>query len=131
DGLSSTSRLAVRAAAVLGDPFEPELVGAVAQTDSARTLAAFDELIERDLVRASGARQFRFRHPLLRHVVYLSAGAGWRLGAHARAAAGLERRGGPLAAIATHLQRAANVEEAHAVEVLVAAARESASLAPA
>ena len=38
-------------------------------------------------------RQFTFRHPLVRRAVYEGAGGGWRLAAHARVAAALERRG--------------------------------------
>ena len=38
-------------------------------------------------------RRFRFRHPLVRRAVYESAPAGWRIGAHERAAAALAARG--------------------------------------
>ena len=57
-------------------------------------LAALDELLARGLVRPAGApRRFAFRHPVVRHAVYVAAPGGWRLGAHARAARALERRG--------------------------------------
>ena len=39
-------------------------------------------------------RRYRFRHPIVRAAAYESAGAGWRLGAHARAAAALAAAGG-------------------------------------
>ena len=35
-------------------------------------------------------RQYRFRHPIVRRAIYESAGEGWRLAAHARAAAALD-----------------------------------------
>ena len=40
-------------------------------------------------------RRFRFRHPIVRHAVYQSTGAGWRLGSHGRVAAALAARGNP------------------------------------
>jgi len=79
--LAPPVRLVAQAAAVLGEEFEAGLIGAVAQTDAIDTLNALDELIARDLIRQSVAGQrFQFRHPLLRSVVYSSAGAGWRIG---------------------------------------------------
>ena len=57
-------------------------------------LDALDVLAARDLVRAAEVPgRFRFRHPLVRHVTYSSAGPGWLVGAHARAAAALASRG--------------------------------------
>ena len=46
------------------------------------------------LVHATGSgREFAFRHPLVRRAVYDAAPPAWRLEAHERAAAALERRG--------------------------------------
>ena len=84
----------LEAAAVAGDPFEPELAAAVAELPEPAALHALDELLACALVRPAGApRRFTFRHPVVRHAVYVGAPAGWRLGAHARAADALERRG--------------------------------------
>ncbi|MEE1766600.1 BTAD domain-containing putative transcriptional regulator [Streptomyces sp. SP18BB07] len=131
-GLSATARACTQAAAVLGDSFEAEMVAVVAQTDEAQALAALDDAAERDLVRQIGStRQFQFRHPLVRAAVYQGAGAGWRIEAHTRAADGLARRGAPLTAQASHVQRSARVGDEHAVDVLERAARQVMTIAPA
>ena len=49
-------------------------------------------------------RQFTFRHPLVRRAVYEGAGGGWRLAAHARVAAALERRGAAPEQLAHHVE---------------------------
>ena len=78
----------LEAAAVAGDPFEPELAAAVAELPEPAALRALDELLAGALVRPAGApRRFAFRHPVVRHAVYVATPGGWRLGAHARAAA--------------------------------------------
>ncbi|MGQ4358411.1 BTAD domain-containing putative transcriptional regulator [Streptomyces sp. SAS_272] len=131
-GLSATGRVCAQAAAVLGDSFDADMVAVVAQTGEAQALAALDEVAERDLIRQIGsARQFRFRHPLVRAAVYQGAGAGWRIEAHTRAAHGLALHGAPLTAQASHIQRSARVGDEHAVDVLVRAARQMMTIAPA
>ncbi|MEV1068534.1 AAA family ATPase [Streptomyces sp. NPDC050263] len=131
-GLSAAARVCTQAAAVLGDSFDAEMVAVVAQTGEAQALAALDEVAERDLVRQIGStRQFRFRHPLVRAAVYQGVGAGWRIEAHTRAADGLALRGAPLTAQASHVQRSARVGDERAVDVLVRAARQVMTIAPA
>ncbi|MFF5359662.1 BTAD domain-containing putative transcriptional regulator [Streptomyces scabiei] len=131
-GLSATARVCTQAAAVLGDSFEADMVAVVAQTGEAQALAALDEVAERDLIRQIGStRQFQFRHPLVRAAVYQGAGAGWRIAAHARAADGLALHGAPLTTQASHVQRSARVGDEHAVDVLVRAARQVMTIAPA
>lgn len=132
EGLSAAATSCARAAAVLGDSFEAEMVSVVARTDETQALAALDEIAERDLIRQIGStRQFRFRHPLVRAAVYQGAGAGWRIAAHARAADHLARRGAPLTAQASHVQRSARAGDDHAVDILVRAARQVMTIAPA
>lgn len=131
-GLSATARACVQAASVLGDAFEADMVAVVAGTSQARALAALDQAAERDLVRQIGSTlQFRFRHPLVRSAVYQGAGAGWRIEAHARAADGLTRRGAPLSAQALHVQYSARTGDEQAVDILVRAARQTMTIAPA
>ena len=83
------------------------------------------------LVPTDTPRRYRFRHPLVRHAIYDSAAGGWRIGAHGRAAAALQARGGSLAARAHHLERCARPGDAEAVSVLVEAGRHAAARAPA
>ncbi|GAB1639685.1 AAA family ATPase [Krasilnikovia sp. MM14-A1259] len=130
--LAPVARRAVQAAAVAGDEFEPALVGAVAQTDVYDVLCALDDLVARDLVRpdATGIR-FCFRHPLVRKVIHHSAAAGWRVGAHARAAAYLARAGAPAEDQAPHVARSAAFGDVSAIRTLVRAADSAGARAPA
>jgi predicted ATPase len=92
--LSAPALELARGAAVAGEPFGPELAAAAAELAEPAALAALDELLRAELVAGTDLpRQFRFRHPILRQAIYAEAGAGWRLGAHERAAAALARQG--------------------------------------
>ena len=96
--------LLLRAAAVTGEPFEPDLAASTAELQPAVALDALDALLALDLVRSTRVpRRFVFRHPLVRRTVYEAAPAGWRLGAHARAAAALAARGAAPAERAHHV----------------------------
>jgi DNA-binding CsgD family transcriptional regulator/tetratricopeptide (TPR) repeat protein len=130
-GLSASARLVAQGAAVLGEVFEAGQVPVVAGTSDVDTLAALDVLCTRDLVRqADSPQRFRFRHPLLRSVIYGAAGQGWRLGAHARAAGLLAVRGASLPAQAVHVERSASTGDDVAIDVLVRAAAQVTPLAP-
>ena len=63
-------------------------------------------------------RRFVFRHPLVRHAVYEGTPAGWRLAAHARAAAAL-RRGAAAAERAHHVEQSASPGDEDAIAVLL------------
>ena len=129
--LSPETRIVLDAAAVIGDPFEPGLAAEAAGVAEADALRALDDLLARTLVRPAGsARRFAFRHPVVRHAVYESAPGGWRLAAHARAAAALERRGAGVVARAHHVEHAAQLGDDDAVELLLGAARELQGPAP-
>jgi ATP/maltotriose-dependent transcriptional regulator MalT len=122
----------LRAAALLGDPFEPDLAAATADADEEKGLEALDELLARDLVRPAGPpARFRFRHPLVRRAVYESAGQGWSLAAHRRAAAALAARELPASVRAHHVQRSASHGDEVAIATLVEAADQVAGRAPA
>ena len=130
--LPDASRLVLEAAAVVGDPFEPALAAEAADVSEPDALRALDELLTRALVRPAGAaRRFAFRHPVVRHAVYEGAPGGWRLAAHARAAAALERRGAGLVARAHHVEHAAQLGDEAAIDLLEGAARELQGPAPA
>ncbi|MCU7730693.1 AAA family ATPase [Actinoplanes sp. KI2] len=132
ESVGPDSRLLASAAAVGGDESEPALLAEIAELPLPAVLRCLDELVARDLIQVvAGTGRFRFRHPLVRHVVYASAAAGWRLGAHARAAAALERVGAPPRARAHHVARSAAVGDTGAARTLVAAARAVGAQAPA
>ncbi|MEE6261558.1 ATP-binding protein [Plantactinospora sonchi] len=128
-GLNPTERLVLQATAVVGTGLDVAAVAAAAELDLCRTGVTLDALVARDLLRQSGA-EFDFRHPLVRAVAYWMAGPAWRLGAHRRVAAHLQRRGAPLTLRAHHLGRAVEPGDEAAVEVLTLAARSTMGTAP-
>ncbi len=129
--VSAAGRVALAAAAVAGESFEPELVAAIAEFQADETLAALDELLRYDLIRPADApRRFRFRHPIVRRAVYDRMPRGWRLGAHARAAAALAAAHAPAGVRAHHVESSAVVGDEEAIAVLVQAGRDTARRAP-
>jgi hypothetical protein len=103
----------LEAAAVAGEPFEPDLAATIAELPASEGLTALDALLELDLVRPTSVpRRFVFRHPLVRRAVYESARGGWRLAAHARAATELASRGAAAAERAHHVERQVDVRVA-------------------
>ncbi len=132
DRLTAPARSLLTGAALLGEPFEPGLAAETAGIEEAAVPDALDELLDADLIRSADTLQrFGFRHPIVRHAVYESAGAGWRLNAHARAAAMLEARKASASERAPHLERSARVGEQAAADVLAQAGLEAMLIAPA
>src|SRR4051812_22657949 len=128
--LSTPARALLDGAAVAGDPFELDLAAAIAEPPG-EPLAALDELLRAALVRPADApRRVAFRHPIVRHAVYAAARGGGRLGAQARAAAALRRRGARPVALAHHVAHAAVTGDAEAVALLSEAATELRAGAP-
>ncbi len=122
DMLGDFPLLVARAAAVTGDPLSPSLLAAVAEVPVDTVLACIDVLVQRDILRPGSKGGFSFRHPVLRQTIYESAGAGWRLAAHERAAAALGAMGSPLSQRAAHIERYAQPGDESVVDLLVAAA---------
>ncbi|WP_065963995.1 helix-turn-helix transcriptional regulator [Streptomyces sparsogenes] len=124
DRLGPVERDVVRAAAVLGDPFDPALAAAVARRGAAAVLPALDVLAERGVIspHTVGTPLFRFRHPLLRAVVYARIPPGARIAAHARAAEVLDETGAEPAQRAVHVARSAAPGDLSAVRLLADAA---------
>ncbi|MFI5843737.1 LuxR C-terminal-related transcriptional regulator [Catenuloplanes sp. NPDC051500] len=122
--LSPTAQLAASAAAVLGDPFAPAAVAAVAELPGPDVHTAIDELARHDLVRPVDADgRFVFRHPVVGAVAYAAAAPAWRLTAHARAAVALRAIGTASHAMAHHVERSAAVGDRAAIALLITAAR--------
>lgn len=125
DGLSLSARSLLQGAAVVGDPFEPELAAEAASLATPATFRCLDELLKRDLIRVTASpRRFCFRHPIVRHAIYESAGAGWRLQAHSRAASMLERHGATAVMRAPHIERSAQFGDVGSAAVLMQAGQE-------
>ena len=132
DALPPDARRVLEAAAVAGDPFEPDLVADIAELSPDVTLAALDALLEPALIRATPTpRRFAFRHPLVRRAAYAATPGAWRLRAHARAAEALERRGAGPVERAHHVEHAAERGDRAAVDLLAEAARRVFGQAPA
>ena len=71
EALAPLQKTVLQAAAVLGDPFEPELVAPTADVAESAALETLDELLERDLIRASDTPpRFHLRHPIVRRAVW-------------------------------------------------------------
>ncbi len=129
--VSDESRIVLESAAVAGEPFEPELIAAIAERDMIFVLAAIDELLRFEFIRTTEApRRFRFRHPIVRRAVYDGTPRGWKLGAHARAARALADAHAPVSRRAHHVEQSAIPGDEPAIELLVAAGRDAALRAP-
>ena len=104
----------------------------IAALPQAAATDALDELLDARLVRATTVPgRFAFRHPLVRRAVYESAKGGWKLGAHARAAALLAARGASSQQRAHHVEQSASAGDAAAIEQLLEAGDDAAPRAPA
>src|SRR4051794_34896558 len=118
-------------AAVSGEPFEPDLAAAAAGIGNDEALDALDDLLERAIVKPTEMpRRFAFRHPLVRQIVYESAGGGWRLSAHKRADAELAARGAGAGERANHVEQSAVRGDEDAIALLLEAGDSAAARAP-
>jgi predicted ATPase/DNA-binding NarL/FixJ family response regulator len=128
--LEPNVRTLLEGAAVAGDPFDPELAAAAAGTGF--DPATLDQLVAADLVRPTeNAREFAFRHPLVQRAVYDSAPPAWRLAAHQRTAAALERHCTIPAARAYHVARYARPGDDDAIALMTEAGAAASATAPA
>jgi DNA-binding CsgD family transcriptional regulator len=129
---TATARALAETAAVVGEPFDPELAASVASIATDALPSALDELATAGLVHlAEIPGRFSFRHPIVRRAIYDALGVSSRSRAHERAAAALEHSGASLSARAHHVERSARVGDESAIEVLAAAAEATSDLAPA
>ena len=130
DSASDVAKHLARAAAVVGEPFDPDLVIEVAGLDRQAAVGALEELRRRDVFGPEGT-ELRFRHPVLRRMIYDDAPPGWRRSAHRAAIAALHNRGASVLALAPHLELCAGSGDTQAIEVLLEAAELAGSRAPA
>jgi DNA-binding CsgD family transcriptional regulator/tetratricopeptide (TPR) repeat protein len=132
EAIPEAGRQLAQGAAVAGETFDVELAAEAAGMPERDALAAVDELIDSDVLRATDApRRFRFRHPIVHRAVYQAASEGWRLGAHERVAAALEQADASPLARAPHVEASARPGDAAAIELLRAAGDSASLRAPA
>jgi tetratricopeptide (TPR) repeat protein len=132
EALTAEARMLLRAGAIAGDPFEPELAYAIAELSPESGISALDELLDERLVHATDVpRRFAFRHPLVRRAVYASSKGGWRLAAHARAAQALAAQRASAAARAHHVEQSGVKGEQASIALLLEAGDADAPRAPA
>ncbi|MFL6139300.1 MAG: AAA family ATPase [Frankiaceae bacterium] len=122
-GLSRLGWLAAQAAALMAEPCDANAIRAVAELTDTEIWTAIDELTAADVLRIDDeTRAFRFRDPLLRAAARRSAGSGWLIGAHRRAATWLRSRGAPPLDLAAHLLGSDRVSDPAEIEVVLGAA---------
>jgi DNA-binding CsgD family transcriptional regulator len=130
--LDPVPRRLLDAAAIAGEPFEPDLAAAIAQLAPAEGLTALDALLAADLVRPTEQpRRFAFRHPLVRRAVYDAILGGSKVAGHTRAADALAQRGATAAERARHVAMSAVRGDEAAIALLVEAAAATSARAPA
>ena len=129
--LSEDARLVFEGAAVAGDPFEPELAAAAAETSEASAMDAIDELLRVDLVRTTDG-PLRIPFPpsacpprgVRGHGACLAGGCSPAVRRCARLA------GGSCVMRAHHVERSARQGDLVAVAILREAGQAAARLAP-
>jgi len=131
DELSPTARALAEAAAVVGDPFELDLAAAALDHPESEVWAQVDELVSKDLVRATDTpRRFQFRHPLVRRAVYGACAPSVRVSCHRRTGEALAKRGAHAVALAGHVEQSARFGDTAAIATLRRAGEETARSAP-
>ncbi len=86
DGLAEDERRLIQIGAVFGRSFRPGGVEAIAPDLAGRAGSICEALIDKDLIRPSGADSFVFRHILIREVAYQTLPRASRATLHAAAA---------------------------------------------
>lgn len=128
--LSREAWLTAHAAAVCGDPFEPEMAGLVAGFGPDLLGDTVGELRRRGVVEPAADGRLSFRDAALRAGAYHASTSGWRRGAHARALSWLEKTGAGAEARARHLEHIAVAGDAASARVLADAARDTVFRSP-
>ncbi len=130
--LAPATRLLAQGASVAGEPFDSGFAARCGGVEPGAVAPAVDELVAACIIRPTdGPMRFVFRHPIVRRAIYDSAGPGWRRAAHARAAVALADLTAAPTARAHHVARSAAAGDVAAAELLMAAADDIGSRAPA
>jgi DNA-binding CsgD family transcriptional regulator len=130
-GLTPVTRSVADSAAVVGDPFDLDLLSAASDRPEEEVLEAIDTLLARDLVRETEVpRRFQFRHPIVHRAVYGSCPPSVKVACHRRVVTALKRRGSTAIALATHVEQSARHGDMESVAILRRAAEEAATNAP-
>jgi hypothetical protein len=126
---SAHARALARAGALVGEPFAVPFAAYVADQPEHEALDAVQELLGAQLLRsdAHAAPALRFRCPVVGQAVLLLASEGWRLTAHARAAAYLAAANADIALRAHHVERSARWGDKAAIALLRQAGESPAS----
>ncbi|MFD8735935.1 helix-turn-helix transcriptional regulator [Streptomyces sp. NPDC059618] len=130
--LNPLERRIVEAAAVLGDHATPAMIGSLTASGPEDVIEGLRGLMRRDLVRPGRAgRQLTLRHPLVRALVHEDIEPWRRDDLHRRAAAALAAAGASTVEQAHHVEHYVSGRDQEALDLLVAAAWQSAGTAPA
>ena len=122
----------IEAAAVLGEPFHPDLLAEVADLELPEAMAALDTLTGLDLVRpAEPTPRLALRHDAVATVVYRRIAPSRRIALHRRAESALAELAAPIARRAHHVARAADPKRPEHATTLIAAARGALYASPA
>jgi len=121
--LSAQARTIARAAAVLGDPADPDIAAGLAALDRATARQALTELVAAGIL--EGERPLRFAHPIVRSSIYANLAGAEREGLHREAARSLADAGADPERVGTHLLGVPPSGDAGVVEALMAAARQA------
>jgi predicted ATPase len=116
-------------ASVIGESFDTNLLQRVASLDVESLIDGLDGAMRAGLISAEGDHRYRFRHALVRDVLYDGLPARMRIATHRAAAVAIERvsHGGPQQGeLAQHYYRSLALGEAAAVAATARAAAEEA-----
>ncbi|HKS99341.1 MAG TPA: ATP-binding protein, partial [Rugosimonospora sp.] len=117
------------ALAVIGDQATVDIVAHVARVPRAEVIRAVDQMYGLGHVEVDGVR-CRYRHPLMRAAVRALTGPAGQFEAHARAAAYLRERHGPVQVRAYHTEQSARPGDQVAATTLIEAGQAFAYSAP-
>ncbi|MCX4760253.1 AAA family ATPase [Streptomyces sp. NBC_01275] len=129
--LTGPQRRLVDAVAVLGDHATPPLLTVATGLPLPDVEDQTGALAARDVLRAGPGGRWALRHPLVRALVYEHMAPGPRAEVHRRAARELARGHAPVTERAHHVERSLTGWDPKAADVLVEAAAQFASTAPA